>query len=493
MAIADLPFLQPSDITYLGAFRVPYNRHGDASQQSPGNSVSHQYGGLAICFNPSSGGLFITAQPAEGFAVAEITIPPNPSTSSNRLDLPQATVIQSFRRADPPMGRALDIPAFNSTPGAGFESFTFNSQQAEVAGMMIYGGDMYFSYMAYYDGGSQQNKSHVRMVGTNLASGDFDALSLVQLPSNIVRNGAGADISQANHHAGHTGLAMANVPVEWRSELGNKPCITGSNGYAVVSRTGSMPSALGFDPTDLNPSTPASTLLYQHGFPSQGSLLTGQAYLNPGDPAYGTYINTWHGPPSPNAWYRATNYDRAFIPIPGTRTVLDWHVGGSRDAWVVYGNGAIIASPQAPHPLGGQSYTDSVMNVNGIPNGNGYYSVLPGASTYTQLSGIGSYERTFRLFDADDWRKTYNGLQAQDVAKPYAEKTLSHPLGHPNTRMAGGGTIDTVNRRIYVCDRQGDYTGVSYFPLIHVYEYVLPTTSGPTMAPNATYRSWRYH
>lgn len=488
MAIADLPFLQPSHITYQGAFRVPYTRHGDSSMTAPGQGVSHQHGGNGLCFNPASGGLFITAQPAEGFAIAEISIPTTPSTSSNRLDLPQATVIQSFRRADPPMGRAIDIPAFNSTSGAGFESFTFNSQQCEIAGMMIYNGNLYVSFMAYYDGSGQQNKSHVRMTGTTLSTGDFDALSLVQVPTALVRNGAGSDVGVINHHAGHTGQAMSIVPTEWRAELGNKPCITGSNGYAVVSRTGSMPSAMGFDPEALNPTTPASSLLYQHGFPSQGNNLTGQAYLNPGDPNYGTYINTWHGPPSPNAWYRATNFDRAFLPIPGTRTCLDWHVGAPRTAWVIYGNGVTVAQPPAPHPLAGQTYSDSIMGISG----NGYYGLLPGASTYSSLSGTGAYERTFRFFDADNFRKVYTGQIAQDAAIPYAEKVLSHPIGHPDTRRAGGGTIDTVNRKIYVCDREGDYTGVAYFPLIHVYSYDVPGTTAPTTVANAEYRVFRY-
>lgn len=485
MAIADLPLLQPSDITYVGAFRVPYNRHGDTSMMSPGSGGgSHQSGGLGLAYNPTSGGLFITAQPAEGSAIAEISIPASPSTSTNRLDLPQATVIQPFRRFDPQMGRALDIPAWdNNLASPTFESFNMDGT-CEVAGLMIYNGDLYCSIMAYYDGGANQKRSHVRMHGLTLSTGDFDALALVHYPTNLVINGSGA----VGHHAGNTGQAMSIIPTEWRAELGNKPCATGSNGYAVVYRTGSMPSAMGFDPTELNSTTPTQTVLYQHGFPSQGSNITAQAYPNPGDPFYGPVINTWHGPPSPNAWYRASNFDRAFIPIPGTRTVLDWHVGGTRTAWVIYGNGTIVAAPTAGHPLNGQTYSDSVMGVSG----NGYYSVLPGPSTYSTLSGIGSYERTFRLFDALNWKRVYTGVQAQDAAIPYAEKTLSHPIGYADTRAAGGGTIDTVNRRIFVVDRSGDYTGVAYFPLVHVYSYTVPSVTPPTQATNAEYKVLRY-
>jgi hypothetical protein len=97
---ADL--VQPSDLTYLGAFRLP-------GGEDPPQTFA--YGGNAMTFNsdgdPSSadgtpGSLFITGHDRlaygglpDGSQVAEITIPP-PVNSRNLEDLPVATFLQDF-------------------------------------------------------------------------------------------------------------------------------------------------------------------------------------------------------------------------------------------------------------------------------------------------------------------------------------------------------------------------------------------------------------
>ncbi|MBN1875210.1 MAG: cellulase family glycosylhydrolase [Anaerolineae bacterium] len=89
--------VQPGDLTYLGAFRLP---GGDTKPET------FAYGGNAMTFNPNGNSgavsLFITGHDRQpygelpnGSQVAEVNIP-TPSTADNVTDLPQATFLQGF-------------------------------------------------------------------------------------------------------------------------------------------------------------------------------------------------------------------------------------------------------------------------------------------------------------------------------------------------------------------------------------------------------------
>jgi hypothetical protein len=95
--------LQPSDLTYLGAFRLP---GGDAPPQT------FAYGGNAMTFNPDGdpqnadaypGSLFVMGHDTmpygdlpDGNQVAEVSIPV-PTIGNNPADLPEAAFIQDFQ------------------------------------------------------------------------------------------------------------------------------------------------------------------------------------------------------------------------------------------------------------------------------------------------------------------------------------------------------------------------------------------------------------
>jgi hypothetical protein len=95
--------VQPSDLVYLGAFRLP----DDAERPR-----TFEYGGSAMTFNPNGdpggpgdgfpGSLFVTGHDRlpygelpDGSQVAEVNIPA-PSLSRNVADLPQADFVQGF-------------------------------------------------------------------------------------------------------------------------------------------------------------------------------------------------------------------------------------------------------------------------------------------------------------------------------------------------------------------------------------------------------------
>ena len=85
--------LQPSDLTYLGAFRLP------GGEEPP---LTFAYGGNAMTFNPDNNTLFITGHDRmaygelpNGDQVAEVSIP-TPAIAANPADLPQAVFVQDF-------------------------------------------------------------------------------------------------------------------------------------------------------------------------------------------------------------------------------------------------------------------------------------------------------------------------------------------------------------------------------------------------------------
>ncbi|MEJ5309614.1 MAG: PKD domain-containing protein [Anaerolineae bacterium] len=85
--------VQPGDLTYLGAFRLP---GGDDPPQT------FAYGGNAMTFNPDHNTLFITGHDRraygdlpDGDQIAEVSIP-TPVNSRNVEDLPVATFVQEF-------------------------------------------------------------------------------------------------------------------------------------------------------------------------------------------------------------------------------------------------------------------------------------------------------------------------------------------------------------------------------------------------------------
>jgi len=102
-SVSNGELVQPSDMHYMGAFRLP---GGDTPP------LTFAYGGNAMTFNPDGdpgnsdalpGSLFITGHDRQpygtlpnGDQVAEVSIP-EPIEQNNPVDLPQATFIQEFQ------------------------------------------------------------------------------------------------------------------------------------------------------------------------------------------------------------------------------------------------------------------------------------------------------------------------------------------------------------------------------------------------------------
>ena len=215
--------LQQSDLTYLGAFRVP-NDNGQFS-----------YGGRPIVYNPAHNSLFIGNSNDELVGkegIAEISIPAIVN-SSNLTGLNTASMLQAFVNA---FGGNLN----SIEPGNG----------ATFAGALLNGSKLIVSAYAYYDGASIANKSHATINANWTGSGvGYSGLVTIGVPP--------------APNVGFTGGYMTPVPASWQTALGGS-ALTGMSNIAIVTRTSFGPALFSFDPGQVglvNP-VPATALLY---------------------------------------------------------------------------------------------------------------------------------------------------------------------------------------------------------------------------------------
>lgn len=211
-----LPLIQFSDLSYLGAFRLP-----DQMINSDGFTL----GGTPITFNPLRNSLFIGSRNND---VAEVAIPP--VVNSNIItNLPFASFLQGFY--DPTESTLSQVGA----PG-----------EASITGLLAINDKLYGSASIYYDANNTQRVSHY-VRSTTLS--DRTTIGMRQV--------------WVDQHAGFVSGYMATVPTEWQAALGG-PAITGQCCLPVAWRTSWGPSAFAFNPPDIASmaSVPATPLLY---------------------------------------------------------------------------------------------------------------------------------------------------------------------------------------------------------------------------------------
>lgn len=85
-----LALISSSDITYVGAFRMPTGVLGGSSSYDP----SLARGGHGMAYNPANNSLIMMGRYSEGPLAVEVSIP-TPSTSTSLSSLPRATVVQT--------------------------------------------------------------------------------------------------------------------------------------------------------------------------------------------------------------------------------------------------------------------------------------------------------------------------------------------------------------------------------------------------------------
>lgn len=214
---AAAPLVQPQDLQYVGAFRVP---------AGPIGSSSFDYGGTALAFEPEGGSLFVVGHDWHQ-QVAEIAVPAI-RKGVQVGDLAVATVRQPF--ADVTDGRLGAV----------------GENTVKIGGLLVYQRQLHATAYLYYDGPGAQRLSHF-VSGLDLA----------------VRGDARGPFRVGKLMAGYVSGYFGLVPAAWHTALGG-PVLNGQCCLGIISRTSYGPSVSTIDPATIgvvNPA-PANPLLY---------------------------------------------------------------------------------------------------------------------------------------------------------------------------------------------------------------------------------------
>jgi hypothetical protein len=224
-----LSLLQPSGLTYTGAFRVPCG--------SPCVDVNaFDYGGYCAAFNPdgdSGAGTLLLCGKLESGKIGELSIPP-PVSAASAATLPTARLLSPGTLIDPSGGHRGQI-----TGGDGVSNY--------IGGLLLANRQLISDYYVYYDGAGSASLSHFVGNGTTYAY-------------------QGGPYQVGSMGAGWVAGPMVAVPESLQDSLGG-PYLTGQCCLAVTGRSSQGPSMSVFDPLSLGMfAVPAWLVL---GYPDQ--------------------------------------------------------------------------------------------------------------------------------------------------------------------------------------------------------------------------------
>jgi hypothetical protein len=218
---------------------------------------------------------------------------------------------------------------------------------------------------------------------------------------------------------------MTPIPPEWQSLLGGT-ALTGQCCIPVTGRTSFGPAAFAFDPVTLgvqNP-VPSVPLIY---YPQSAPL------------------SPWN---SNSTVYNGNTGIHGVVFPRGTRSVL--FIGSQGMGPFCYGGGGSVAPYDCYDPCGTSKGT------HGYP-----YAIQVWA------------------YDANDLIAVKSGAKNPWDPRPYALWTLNLPLTD-SCVSTGGVAYDPANNRIFLSQPYGD----AAFPLIHVLNVGMSSTTPPVTAPS---------
>jgi len=376
-----LPRVSIADLHYLGAFKLP-------SVWSAGNpDATFSYNDDGLAFNPAHRSLFVKSH-VYGQLVAELSIPvPVDSTDTDLLK--SAAFVQDF----------ADISEGNLNPQN-------IANGMRIGGLMVYGNKLIGAEWAYYDGASEQTRSHFTSGLTLAASGDYRGMYTV------------GDLFPA-----FVGGYMTSIPLEWQAAFGGH-ALTGHCCTSIIGHQSLGPSASVFDPEDLgvlDPVPAQPVVNYPIDHPTLG--------------AWGV------GPPNPV--YNMSTTITGIVFAPGTRSVMFFGATG----------------------LGSSCYGEGTNDINlaGQPTPDGsVWCYDPDNSS----KGTHAYPYTTYvwMYDANDLVAVRNGNNQPWQALPYFSGVLNLPIA---ADTLNGTAYDPSTQRLYVEEACaiGDCE-----PLLHVFE-----------------------
>jgi hypothetical protein len=432
--------LGPSDLTYLGAFRVP---QGASGIDPNGFSYGGGFAAGNVYYDPTRSGaptIFLSGYLSAGYvsstpSLAQISIPALADPLVVGLGgLKTATLLQPF--ADP-SGR------HDPLNGSGF------------CGYAAYAGSLLgFCAVAYDASGSQ---SAAAFVNGSLALASPSA--------------AGPYAVGSLHQTMYGGYATL-VPPEWQSFLGAK-VVAGNGPWSIISVNSAGPGLHTID---------ADALV---GKPSAGANIASSplAYYPIGNQQLGAWNSNL-----PNQTINGTPVPTVTVTDPAQRSGLPVGNGGG-PTWTIPYNDSSMR-------IEGVLFADRTRSVLFFgKKGLGPYCYGLGTADatlagHTDSSGVeycydpdgaggkGDHAYPYSYFvwayDVNDYLTAKQGAKAPWMVFPYTGWTLALPGGGS---MGGGVAWDPLTRCLYVaalCTDPGgsSFTGAGYFcgPVIHVFQ-----------------------
>ena len=367
MALAD-PAIQPrvaiGDLHYLGAFKLP----SVWSAGNPDATFSYNDDGLAL--NPATLTLFVKSH-VYGQMVAEMSIPaPLDSIDPNALN--SAGFVQDF--ADITEG---NLDQENIANGM------------HLGGLLVYGNRLIGAEWAYYDGASEQTKSHFTSGLTLAASADYHGMYTV------------GDLFPA-----FVGGHMTQIPPEWQGAFGGR-ALTGHCCTSIIGHQSLGPSASVFNPEDL------------------GMLDPVPAHPVVNYPIDHATLGAWGVGPANPVYNMSTTITGVVFP-PGTRSVMFF--GGTGLGPSCYGEGT-----SDPNLVGQPT-----------PDGSVWCYDPDNASKGTHAYPYSAY---VWMYDANDLVDVRNGTKNPWQVTPYFSGALTLPVA---ADALNGAVYDPATHRLYV-------------------------------------------
>jgi hypothetical protein len=207
--------LQFSDLSYVGAFRLPAEGAGGDTFET---------GGMPIAYSPANNSLFVGSRRGN---IAEVTIP-TPVKGTAVLQLPFAKYLQAF--ADPTENNLTQIA----------------DSGVSISGLLVSESRLYGTGYIYYDAMHVQTLSHYSR-SLKLSEPSFKGMYAV------------GEKGKAGFVSGY----LATVPPEWQAPLGGS-AITGQCCIPIVSRTSFGPAAFAWNPARLGTISPLPAIPLQY-------------------------------------------------------------------------------------------------------------------------------------------------------------------------------------------------------------------------------------
>jgi hypothetical protein len=431
---ADSALLQPSDLTYLGAFRLP---QGASGNDPNGFSYSAGFTAGNVYYDSQRGNaptLFISGYLSAGYvsstpSLAQVSIPELADPAQvGAAGLQTATLFQPF--ADPSGGH-------NPLSGNGFCSY--------VAVEALLG----FCAVAYDSNGSQPAAAFV--------NGSYD----------LANSDAAGPYRVGSSYQTLFGSYATLVPPEWQAALGSK-VVAGNGPWSVISVNSAGPGIQAVD---------ANALLAR---PAAGTTISSTPLAD--YPIDHQQLGAWN---SNLAGQMINGIAVPTITVSDPQNRSGLPVGGGGPTWTIPYNDSTMRILGAAFPDGtrsvlffgkkglgpycyGQGTNDAALQGTTVPNTGGevVYCYDPSDPT-TKGDHAYPYSYFVWAYDVNDYIAVVQGTRDPWMVFPYSGWTFTLFGAGDMFSGLGGAAWDATTRRLYLA---AQCTDTNCQPLIHAYQ-----------------------